>query len=59
MAQQGKMVTWGFAAVSVLCIVVAVLPLFKGGSLNVTYLGAGVVFLIVAIAARRKNQPGG
>lgn len=59
MAQQGKMVTWGIAAVSVLCLVAAVLPLFKGGSLNVTYLGACVVFLIVAIATRGKNQSGG
>lgn len=59
MAQNGKMVTWGIAAVSVLCLLAAVLPLFKGGSLNVTFLGAGVVFLIVAIAARGKKKSGG
>jgi hypothetical protein len=52
---QVKMAVWGFAVVSVLCFITAVIPVFKGSSLNVVLLACGVVFLIVAVAAHAKN----
>ena len=52
---QVKMAVWGFAVVSVLCFITAVIPVLKGGSPNVVFLACGVVFLIVAAAAHAKN----
>ena len=45
---------WGFLAVAILSMAAALIPLFKGDSLNVTFLGAAVVFFAVAAAAARK-----
>jgi hypothetical protein len=44
----------GFGIVALLCIVAAVLPLIRGGSLNGPLLVAGVLFSAVAIAAARR-----
>jgi len=53
---QIRMAVGGFAVVGVLCFITAVIPVFKGGSLNLVFLGCGVVFLIVAAAAQAKNN---
>ena len=52
---QPKMVVWAFGVVSVLCFLAAVIPLFRGGTLNGVFLACGVVFLVVAAAVRAKS----
>lgn len=48
--------TWGFLAVGIMSMAAALIPLFKGGSMNLTFLGAAVVFFAVAAAAARKAR---
>ena len=48
-----------FAIVSMLSFVVALIPVLKDGPLNLTFLGSGVVFLVVAIATAKKNRKEG
>lgn len=45
-----------FAVVSILSFVAALIPVLKGGPMNVVFLGSGVVFLIVAIASAKKAR---
>ena len=52
---QPKMVVWAFGVVSVLCLLAAVIPLFRGGTLNGVFLACGVVFLVVAAAVRSRS----
>jgi hypothetical protein len=51
------MVAGLLALVSVLSFIVALIPLLKGGDMNVTFLGTGVVFLIVAVVNAKKGRP--
>ena len=53
---QVKMAVWGFATVSVICFITALIPVFKGGAPNGVFLGSGVVFLVIAAAARAKGN---
>ena len=55
--QKQKLFAAGFAVVGVVSLVAAVLPAIKGRSLNVTFLGIGVFWLIVSVVVGRK--PGG
>jgi NhaP-type Na+/H+ or K+/H+ antiporter len=52
-----KLIATGFALVGVISLVAAVLPAIKGQSLNITFLGIGVIWLIVSVVVLRK--PGG
>ena len=45
-----------FIVVSLLSITAALIPVLKGGQMNVTFLGSGVVFLVVAIASAKKAR---
>lgn len=54
--RQRKIATWLFVAVTILLLAGALLPLLKGESMNVTFLGASVVFLIIAAASARKAR---
>ena len=51
---------WGILFVGILSFVAALLPLFAGRSLNVTFLGAGVVFVIIGgVQIRRHRERSG
>ena len=50
--------TWGFLAVAIVSMAAAFIPLLKGATMNVTFLGAAVVFFAVAAATARKGRPG-
>jgi hypothetical protein len=51
-----KLIATGFALVALISLVAAVLPAIKGRSLNVTFFGIGLFWLIVsAIVGRRSN----
>ena len=39
---------------SIISFIAALLPVLKGGSINVVFLGAGVVFLAIAIANAKR-----
>jgi len=47
----------GFAAVAVAFLLIALIPAFRGGSVNATFLAVGVVFLVLSIAAGRRRPP--
>lgn len=55
--QRQKLIATGFALVGVVSLVAAGLPAIKGESLNVTFLGVGVIWLILSVVVGRK--PGG
>ena len=51
-----------FSVTSTMSFIVALIPVLKGGSMNVVLLGTGVVFLAIAIASAKrlrssKNSP--
>ena len=43
-----------FSALSLAFLLIALIPTFRGGRLNVTFLALGVVFFVVSVAARRR-----
>jgi len=45
-----------FAITSIISFIAALIPVLKGGRINVTFLGAGVVFLVIAIANAKKMR---
>lgn len=47
---RSRVTVWLYGVVSVLCFAAALIPVVKGGRLNVVYLACGVVFLAVAVA---------
>lgn len=51
---------WLFLAVALLCEIVAVIPVLKGGSPNVPFLAIGGFWLIVGLsmAAKARVPPG-
>ena len=57
---RAKVVAGLFAVVAILTFIAALIPVLKGERLNFTYLGAGIVFLVVAganaAAERRKMK---
>lgn len=53
---QNNVATWGFLIVAIVSMAAALVPLFKGGSVNVTFLGAAGVFFAVAAAAARRAR---
>lgn len=55
--ERKKLIATGFALVGAVSLVAAVLPAIKGQSPNVTFLGIGVIWFVLAVVAARK--PGG
>lgn len=53
---QPKTAVWGFLLIGVLFVVVALIPLMRGGSLNATFLAVSVVFFHTW-RRRRKEEP--
>ena len=47
----------GFAFATLVFVVTALLPLFRGGSLNATFLALAVVFFVLAIGVARQRPP--
>jgi hypothetical protein len=52
-----KLIATGLALVGAVSLLAAVLPAIKGQSLNVTFLGIGVIWLVLSVVVGRK--PGG
>lgn len=50
---------WLFAATSIISFVAALIPVLKGDGPNVVFLGAGTVFLVIALAIAKKSRTGG
>ena len=48
-----------FSVVSAVSFITAFIPVLKGERMNVTFLGAGVVFLVIAIVNAKKIPPPG
>ena len=46
-----------FGLTAALSLIAALLPLFRGRSVNAVYLGGAVVFFIIALAVRRGRPP--
>lgn len=46
-----------FAIAAALSLLAALVPVFRGRSVNAVSLGAAVVFFIIALAARRGRPP--
>ncbi len=55
---KNKLVPLSFALSSVLFLFAALKPVIKGQSLNVAFLGVGVLSLLLAIATWRKSGDG-
>ena len=53
---QPKTAVWGFLLIGVLFVVVALIPLMRGGSLNATFLAVSVVFFILGAAVAKKHR---
>jgi len=53
---QGKVAVWILFAAAILLMVAALIPVLKGETMNVTFLGAGVVFFVIAAVAARKAR---
>ncbi len=48
-----------FTFVSVLSFIAALIPVLKGGRMNLTFLGSGIVWLVIAVAfAKKARTPG-
>ncbi|MBI4203477.1 MAG: hypothetical protein HY527_00500 [Betaproteobacteria bacterium] len=45
-----------FAATGIMSFIAALLPALKGEDANVTFLGAGVVFFVIAVAMVKKAR---
>jgi hypothetical protein len=48
-----------FFGVALLSVIVALLPLVRGGSMNVVFLSVAVVFFVLGVAIKRRsaNRP--
>jgi hypothetical protein len=46
-----------FAITSIISFIAALIPVLKGGRMHLVFLGAGVVFLVIAIANAKKMRP--
>lgn len=46
---------WLFFGVALVAMVVALLPLARGGRLNVVFFCVAIVFMILGLAVRRKR----
>lgn len=53
---QPKIAVWGFLFAAILFLVVAFLPLARGGPLNATFLALSVVFFVLGAAVAKKNR---
>ena len=45
-----------FSVTSAISFIAALIPVLKGGSMNVVFLGSGVVFLAIAIANAKRMR---
>lgn len=52
---QSKIAAWLFMLAAALFLVVALLPVVRGGRLNATFLSLAVVFFIIGIGVARRN----
>lgn len=50
---------WMFPLVAVIAFIAAFLPVVKGRPMNVTFFAVGVVWLVIAAAAKRKRKKSG
>lgn len=50
------LVAWMFPLVAVLSFIAAFLPVLRGRPMNVTFLAVGVIWLVVAAAAAKRNR---
>jgi uncharacterized membrane protein len=53
---RAKAAVWLFAAVSVLSFIAALIPVLKGEQVNATFLGTGVIWLVIAVASAKKAR---
>jgi hypothetical protein len=56
---QQRFAAWLFAATSIVCFMVALIPVLKGGPPHIVLLGSGTVFLVIAIVIARMTGAGG
>ena len=56
--ERKKLIATGFAVVGTVSLVAAVLPAIKGQSPNVTFLGIGVIWFVLAVVVARKQGGG-
>jgi hypothetical protein len=56
--KQRNFASWGFFVAGVLSMVAALVPLLRGQSMNVTFLGVAVVCLVLGVATGRKGGGG-
>lgn len=50
------LVAWMFPLVAVLSFITAFLPVLEGRPMNVTFFAVGVIWLVVAAAAAKRNR---
>ena len=53
---RAKVAVLFFAAVSTISFIAGLIPALKGERMNVTFLGSGVVFLVIAIVSAKKAR---
>lgn len=53
---QTKVAVWGFITAGVLSVVAAVIPMLRGGRLNVTFFALSVVWFVLGAAVAKKNR---
>jgi len=51
-----KVASWLFFAVAALSMIAALVPLVKGGPINVVFLSVAVVFFALGIVIARKSR---
>jgi len=51
-----KLVFWGFVAAGLLMIFAATVRALKGGGVNAAFLSIGALWLIIAVAIRKKKS---
>jgi hypothetical protein len=52
---QSQVATLGFAIAGVLFLVAALIPMLRGSTVQIAFLPIGVVFLVLAVALRRRG----
>lgn len=53
-----KLVVWGFVLAGLVMLAAALLPALKGGEVNGAFLAIGMLWLILALAIRKKKSTG-
>lgn len=53
---QPKVAVWGFITAGALSVVAAVIPMLRGGRLNVTFFALSIVWFVLAAAVAKKGR---